>query len=64
MAKHTFQMIIEIEIEGSINQKKFFGFIKSVRHRISSRYKSIQIVSSKLLINPSQIDYPTDKTVL
>lgn len=63
MAKHTFQMIIEIEIEGSINQKRFFGFIKSVRHQVTSRFKSIRIVSSKLLINPSQIDYPTDKTV-
>lgn len=63
MAKHKFQMVIEIEIEGSIHQEKFFAFIKSIRHQISSRYKSIRIVKSNLLINPSQIEYPTDKTV-
>jgi hypothetical protein len=63
MSKHKFEMIIEIEIEGAINQQKFFGFIKSIRHRLSSRYKSIQITNSKLLIRPSQIEYPTDKTV-
>lgn len=64
MPKHTFQMVIEIEVEGAITQKKFFAFIKSVRHTLSSNYrKNIHIRSSKLLINPSQIEYPTDKTV-
>ena len=57
-------MVIDIEIEGAITQKKFFAFIKSVRHTVSSNYrKNIHITSTKLLINPSQIEFPTDKTV-
>jgi hypothetical protein len=62
-AKHTFEMVVEFEIEGNITQRKFYTFVKNMRAAVESPVKDIKINKSVMRIRPSQFEFPTDKTV-
>ena len=58
MAKHTFQMTIEVEIEGPITQKNFFGFVRKLKFKPNTPSKRIKILKTTELITMLELEYP------